>query len=59
MTGQLGSLDIHEDAVKRLVPLYHLNTLLPIHCIDNGMPIQLESLSQNKPIDIIVLSVNI
>jgi len=37
-TRELGLLDIHEDAVKRLIHLYHLDSLLPIRRIDDGMP---------------------
>ena len=41
----LGLLDIHEDAVKRLVHLHHLNSLLSIRRIDDGMTDRSETLS--------------
>jgi hypothetical protein len=55
---QLSLVDIHEDVVECLVRFYHLNTLLPVHCIHDSMPAQLETLGKDQTIDIIVLTVH-
>jgi len=57
-TSHLNSLDIHEDAIKRLVHLYHINALLSIHRIDDCMPVQLKALGQDQTIDVVVLDVH-
>ena len=56
---QLSLVDIHEDVVERLVHFYHLNAFLPIHCIHDSMPAQLETLGKDQTVDIIVLTVHI
>src|SRR5712672_2633340 len=58
-TRHQNSLDIHEDAIERLVHLYHLNALLPVHRIDDCMSVQFETLGQDQTIDVVVLHVHI
>jgi len=56
-TGQLDLLKIHEDAVKRLVYFYRLYGFFPIRCcIDDSMSCQLEAFSEDKTIDVVILS---
>ena len=50
-------LDVHEDGVEITISLNHVNTLLAVRGIDHCVPVQSEALCQNRPVDVVVLSI--
>ena len=54
--GQLDLLNIQKGVVKRPVYFYRLYGFFPIRCIDDSIPCRLEAISEDKMIDVVILS---